>query len=222
MKYGLQFRDVFAAWESILEGVWITLLLSAVAMIGGLVIGIACAAARVYGPSWLRRIVGTYVEVIRNTPLLVQIFFVFFGLPALGLTLSLFWSGVLALTLWAGAFQVENVRGGLGAVSPGLREAAGALGLTRGQYLRLVGLPLAVRVGLPSMLNTGVSLVKNSSYLSAIGMEELAGVAFDRISTDFRAFEMLAVLLVGYLSVVLTLSASVRILEHRLQAPFRR
>lgn len=204
------------------RGLLLTVQVSAIAILISLVVGLVGASIRVMRVPGLSHAIAFYVEFIRNTPLLVQIFFVFFGLPALGLTLSLFWSGVLALTLWAGAFQVENVRGGLSAVSPGLREAAGALGLTRGQYLRLVGLPLAVRVGLPSMLNTCVSLVKNSAYLSAIGMEELAGVAFDRISTDFRAFEMLAVLLVGYLSVVLTLSASVRLLEHRLQAPFRR
>jgi ABC-type amino acid transport system permease subunit len=170
----------------------------------------------------LAPLVAGYVEFIRNTPLLVQLFFVFFGLPAIGLTLSLFWSGVLALVLWAGAFQVENIRGGLTAVAPGLREAARALGLSNAQYLRLVGLPLAVRIGLPAMLNTAVSLVKNSAYLSAIGVQELAGVAFDRIASDFRAFEMLAVLLVGYLVVVLSLSGGVRLLEHRLQAPFRR
>ena len=104
----------------------------------------------------------------------------------------------------------------------GSNEAARALGLSKGQYLRLVGLPLAIRVGLPSISNTSVSLIKNSAYLSAIGLQELTGVAFDRIAMDFRAFEMLSVLLAGYLSVVLTLSAAVRAFEYRLQAPFRR
>ena len=168
------------------------------------------------------QVVREAVEFIRSTPLVLQIFFVFFGLPTIGLQLSLFWSGVVALALWAGAFQTENVRGGLAAISPGLGEAARALGLTRAQYLRLVGLPLAVRTGLPSMLNTCVSLIKNSAYLSAIGVQELTGVAFDRIASDFRAFEMLAVLLVGYLAVVLSLSFAVRLLEHHLHAPFRR
>ena len=211
-------RYLPALWSGFL----LTLRVSVIAILFSLLVGLLGASIRVLRVPLLAPLIAFYVEFIRNTPLLVQIFFVFFGLPALGLTLSLFWSGVVALVLWAGAFQVENVRGGLAAISPGLREAAGALGLTRAQYLRLVGLPLAVRVGLPSMLNTGVSLVKNSAYLSAIGMEELAGVAFDRIASDFRAFEMLAVLLVGYLALVLTLSASVRMLEHRLQAPFRR
>jgi His/Glu/Gln/Arg/opine family amino acid ABC transporter permease subunit len=203
-------------------GLLLTVQASAIAILLSLAVGLAGASLRVLRVPLLAPLVAGYVEFIRNTPLLVQLFFVFFGLPAIGLTLSLFWSGVLALVLWAGAFQVENIRGGLTAVAPGLREAARALGLSNAQYLRLVGLPLAVRIGLPAMLNTAVSLVKNSAYLSAIGVQELAGVAFDRIASDFRAFEMLAVLLVGYLVVVLSLSGGVRLLEHRLQAPFRR
>lgn len=203
-------------------GLIVTIKVSALAIVLSILVGLAGAGARVMRVPVLSQIIAAYVEFIRNTPLLVQLFFVFFGLPVMGLTLSLFWSGVLSLTLWAGAFQIENLRGGLAAVGPGLREAARALGLSRLQYLRLIGLPLAVRISLPSMLNTGVSLVKNSAYVSAIGLQDLTGVAFDRMASDFRAFEMLAVLLFGYLALVLTLSFSVRLLEHRLQAPFRR
>ena len=207
---------------SLLRGLALTVQASGIAILLSILVGLVGACIRVARVPVLSQLIVAYVEFIRNTPLLVQLFFVFFGLPALGLTLSLFWSGVLSLTLWAGAYQVENVRGGLAAIAPGLKEAARALGLNQAQYLRLVGLPLAVRVGLPSMLNTCVSVIKNSAYLSAIGVQELTGVAFDRIASDFRAFEMLAVLLAGYLSVVLSLSAAVRLLEHRLQAPFRR
>ena len=203
-------------------GLIVTIKVSALAIVLSILVGLVGAGARVMRVPVLSQIIAAYVEFIRNTPLLVQLFFVFFGLPVMGLTLSLFWSGVVALTLWAGAFQIENLRGGLAAVGPGLREAARALGLSRLQYLRLIGLPLAVRISLPSMLNTGVSLVKNSAYVSAIGLQDLTGVAFDRMASDFRAFEMLAVLLFGYLALVLTLSFSVRLLEHRLQAPFRR
>ncbi|WP_159347030.1 amino acid ABC transporter permease [Roseomonas harenae] len=210
-------RQLPALWQ----GMRLTVEASSLAMLLSFAVGLLGASLRMMRMPVLSPLVAAYVEFIRNTPILVQLFFLFFGLPAIGLTLSLFWTGVLALTLWAGAFQVENVRGGLAAVAPGLREAASALGLTRVQYLRLVGLPLAIRTGLPSMLNTAVSLVKNSAYLSAIGVQELSGVAFDRIANDFRAFEMLAVLLVGYLAVVLTLSAAVRALDHRLSAPFR-
>lgn len=203
-------------------GLALTVQASALGILISVGIGLLGASFRVLRLPGLAQIVAAYVEFIRNTPILVQIFFVFFGLPAIGVQLSLFWSGVAALALWAGAFQTENVRGGLAAVSPGLGEAARALGLSRRQYLQLIGLPLAVRTGLPAMLNTCVSLIKNSAYLSAIGVQELTGVAFDRIASDFRAFEMLAVLLVGYLAVVLSLSFAVRLLEHRLHAPFRR
>lgn len=204
------------------RGLMLTVQISATAILLSLLVGMAGASLRVMRVPLLGPIVAGYVEFIRNTPLLVQLFFVFFGLPAIGLTLSLFWSGVLALVIWAGAFQIENIRGGLSNVATGLNEAARALGLSRMQYLRLVGLPLALRISLPSMLNTAVSLIKNSSYLSAIGLQELTGVAFDRIASDFRAFEMLAVVLAGYLAVVLSLSAAVRMAEYRLQAPFRR
>ncbi|MCC7280834.1 MAG: amino acid ABC transporter permease [Acetobacteraceae bacterium] len=203
-------------------GLALTVHASVLGILISMVVGLLGASLRALKVPVLAVLAAAYVELIRNTPLLVQIFFIFFGLPAIGLRLSLFWSGVVALAVWAGAFQIENVRGGLAAVSPGLSEAARAVGLTRAQYLRLIGLPLAVRTGLPAMLNTCVSLIKNSAYLSAIGMQELTGVAFDRIANDFRAFEMLAVLLVGYLAVVLSLSFAVRLLEHRLQAPFRR
>ena len=116
MKYGLQFRDVFAAWQSILDGVWITLLLSAVAMVGGLLIGILCAAGRTYGPAWLRRIVGAYVEVIRNTPLLVQLFLIFFSLPSFGVRLDGLTAAMIALVINLGAYTTEIVRAGLVAI----------------------------------------------------------------------------------------------------------
>lgn len=203
-------------------GLLVTVQVSAIAVVLSILIGMAGAAARMLRVPVVSQLFAGYVEIIRNTPLLVQLFFVFFGLPTLGIVLPIFWSGVLSLTLWAGAFQTENLRGGLVAVSRGLNEAARALGLTGFQYLRLIGLPLAVRISLPSILNTCVSLVKNSAYVSAIGLQDLSAVAFERIANDFRAFEMLAVLLAGYLILVLSLSASVRVLEHRLQAPFRR
>ena len=106
--------------------------------------------------------------------------------------LSVFWSGVVALTVWGGAFNIENFRGGFLAVAKGLREAAYSLGLTRLQYLLLVALPLGLRVSIPSVLNTSISMLKNSAYLQAIGLAELTFVAMDRLSTDFRTLEMFA------------------------------
>jgi polar amino acid transport system permease protein len=206
---------------ALIGGLGMTVLVSALAIALATLIGVAGAALRVLRAPVIDRLVRFYVEFIRNTPLLVQIFFIFYGLPPLGLKLSPFWSGAVALTIWGGAFNVENFRGGFLAVAGGLREAAFSLGLNRLQYLRLVALPLGLRVAVPSVLNTSISVLKNSAYLQAIGLAELTFVAMDRLSSDFRTLEMFAAIGVLYLALVLTLSGLVRRLEHRLQRPFR-
>ncbi len=210
-----------AQWPALMRGLWLTVQVSALSIVLSIVVGLLGAAARVLQVPVLGKLVVGYVEFIRNTPLLAQLFFIFYGLPGLGLRLSLFWSGVLCLTVWAGAYQIENVRGGLETVGKGLREAAFSLGLSPWRYFRLVAAPMAIRVGLPSMLNTSISLLKNSSYLQAIGLAELTYVAIDRISMDFRTIEMFAAICVIYLALVLFLSFLASRLEYRLNTPFR-
>jgi polar amino acid transport system permease protein len=160
---------------ALMRGLVVTIEVSVISIVLSIVIGLAGAACRLMRVPVLAQAFAAYVEFIRNTPLLVQLFFIFYGLPAIGLKLSLFWSGVACLTLWAGAFQVENIRGGLAMVGKGLREAAEALGLRPWLYVRLVAVPIAIRVSLPAMLNTSISLLKNSAYLQAIGLAELRG-----------------------------------------------
>ena len=199
MKYGLQFRDVFAAWESILEGVWITLLLSGLAMIGGLVIGIACAAARVYGPSWLRRIVGTYVEVIRNTPLLVQLFLIFFGLPSFGVRLDGLTAAIIALVINLGAYTTEIVRAGLEAVPKAQVEAGHSLGLSGLQVFRYVVMFPALKAMFPALASQFVLLMLATSVVSQISVEDLFHAASIVQSRTFRDFEVYTVIGVLYL-----------------------
>jgi polar amino acid transport system permease protein len=127
---------------------------------------------------------------------------------------------VVCLTLWGGAYQIENIRGGFAAVDKGLREAALALNLRTGTFLRHVAVPVALRVSLPSMVNTAISQLKNSSYLQAIGLAELTFVALDRVATDFRALEMFAALGVVYVTLVFALSAAASRLEKRLNRPY--
>jgi His/Glu/Gln/Arg/opine family amino acid ABC transporter permease subunit len=208
-------------WPALMRGLWLTVQVSALSILLSILVGVLGAAVRVLQVPVLDKLVVGYVEFIRNTPLLAQLFFIFYGLPGLGLRLSLFWSGVLCLTVWAGAYQIENVRGGIETVGKGLREAAFSLGLSPWRFFRLVAAPMAIRVGLPSMLNTSISLLKNSSYLQAIGLAELTYVAIDRISMDFRTIEMFAAICVIYLLLVLTLSFFASRLEYRLNAPFR-
>ncbi len=168
-----------AQGPALMRGLWLTIQVSALSIVLSLLVGVAGAAVRMLKVPVLDKLVVGYVEFIRNTPLLAQLFFIFYGLPGLGLRLSLFWSGVLCLTVWAGAYQIENIRGGLETVGKGLREAAFSLGLSPWRYFRLIAAPMAIRVGLPSMLNTSISLLKNSSYLQAIGLAELTYVAID-------------------------------------------
>lgn len=200
MKYGLQFRDVFAAWESILDSVWITLLLSGVAMVGGLAIGILCAAARVYGPGWLRRLVGAYVEVIRNTPLLVQLFLIFFGLPSLGLRLDGLTAAMIALVINLGAYTTEIVRAGLEAVPKAQIEAGHSLGLSGLQVFRYIVVFPALKAMFPALASQFVLMMLATSVVSQISVEDLFHAASIVQSRTFRDFEVYTVIGVLYLS----------------------
>lgn len=212
---------LLAQWPALLDGLLVTLRVSLLAIVCSVLVGVLGGGARAMRIPVLSQAVALYVEVVRNTPILVQLFFIFYGLPAVGLELSLFWSGVLCLSLWAGAYQVENVRGGLATVEEGMREAAFALSLRPRHYFCLVALPIAFRTSLPAMLNTAISLLKNSSYLQAIGLAELTFVAVDRIATDFRAIEMFSAICVLYLGLVAVLSLVTGRLAAHLQRPFR-
>ena len=210
-----------AQWPALLDGVLMTLQVTLLAILCSLLIGILGGAVRVFKVPVLIQLVVLYVELIRNSPILVQLFFIFYGLPAVGMELSLFWSGVLCLSLWAGAYQIENMRGGLATVEHGMREASDALSLKTHHYFYLVALPIAVRTSLPAVLNTSISLLKNSSYLQAIGLAELTFVAVDRIATDFRAIEMFTAICVMYLLLVGVLALLTSRLSAHLQRPFR-
>lgn len=221
MTYQFSFPYIWGATPDLLDGLWMTLLISLISIVFSVLIGVFCACVRLFRVPVLSQVATAYVHFIRSTPLLVQLYFIFYGLASLGLGLGGFWSGVLALSLWGGAYNTENVRGGLAAVSKGLREAASSLGLHPIYYLRLVALPIGLRVCIPAMLNTAVSVLKNSSYLQAIGVAELTFVAMNRVAMDFRTLEMFCAIGVIYLLIVLLLSAAVRRIEAVLQAPFR-
>ncbi|MEX2520047.1 MAG: amino acid ABC transporter permease [Paracoccaceae bacterium] len=221
MNYNFSFPYIWGATPDLLDGLWMTLLVSLISIAFSVLIGAFCASMRMFRVPVLSQIATAYVHFIRSTPLLVQIYFIFYGLASFGLGLSGFWSGVLALTLWGGAYNTENVRGGLSAVPRGMREAAYSLGLHPMLYLRLVALPIGLRVCIPAMLNTAVSVLKNSSYLQAIGVAELTFVAMNRMAMDFRTLEMFVAIGTIYLCIVLLLSAMVRRIEVVLHAPFR-
>ena len=205
MNYTFRFRDVFAAWDQLQDGLILTLWLSGVTVVLGVVIGTACAAAAVYGPRALRLAVASYVEVIRNTPLIVQLFIVFFGLPSLGVRLDAETSSVLALTINLGAYTAEIVRAGLEAIPRTQIEAGRSLGLTGPQIFRHVVLLPAIRIVYPALASQFVLLMLATSVVSQISAADLFHAASIIQSRTFRDFEVYAVVAAIYLSLALVM-----------------
>ena len=200
MKYGLQFRDVFAAWDFLLDGLMVTLGLSVATMVGGLVIGITGASARVYGGPVLKAIAAAYVEIIRNTPLLVQIFLIFFGLPSLGLRLEAIPAATIALIINLGAYTTEIVRAGLEAIPRSQIEAGESLGLSGWQVFRYIILFPALKAMFPALASQFVLLMLASSIVSQIAVPDLFHAGSIIQSRTFRDFEVYAVVGALYLA----------------------
>ena len=169
-----------------LRGAGYTLLLAVAAMLGGLVLGLPTALMRVSPWAPLRWPAVVYVSAFRGTPLLVQLFVVYYGLPSIGIEFTPVTAGVLTLSLNAGAYLSESLRGAILAVAQGQWRAAYSLGLGWGQTLGHVVLPQALRVAVPSMSNTLISLIKDTSLVSVITMTELMLVTKELISVTFR------------------------------------
>jgi His/Glu/Gln/Arg/opine family amino acid ABC transporter permease subunit len=213
--YEFHFVEVWKALPYLTEGAALTVGISFLAMLGALVLGLALALASQNRWRLARMIVTTYVEVFRNTPLLIQIFFLYFGLPLVLVKLPAFASGLLALTLFGAAYNCEVFRAGLEAVPHGQREAARSTGLTPWQEARYVIVPQALRISFPALGNNLVSLVKNSSLVSVIGMVELMFVANDISFNNFRSFEVYGAAVVYYMVLVLGLSRLLAVMERR-------
>jgi polar amino acid transport system permease protein len=205
MTYTFQFRDVFASWPFLMQGLGTTLYLSVVTMVLGLAIGVAGAAARLYGGPVLRGLVGTYVEVIRNTPLLVQLFIVFFGLPSIGLRLDALTAALISLTINLGAYSVEIVRAGLQAIPRPQIEAGHSLGLSGFQVFRYVVILPALKLMFPALASQFILLMLATSIASQISVQELFHAASIIQSRTFRDFEVYSVIAVLYLALALAL-----------------
>ena len=210
-------------WENrdeFLHGLWKTLQVSLIAIGGSFVVGLVLGAARAHRVPVVSQLAAAYVEVIRNTPILVQIFMLFYALPQVGMTWSQFTVGWLSLTIWGGAFNTENFRAGFEAVPYRYREAGLALGLNRIKTFLNVTLPIGGRIALPSSINTYVSVLKNNALIGpAISLPELTYQAYSLESVSFRATEIYFTLAVIYLVVVWTLSGLILALEARLALP---
>jgi len=209
-------------WRELLDGLVNTLKVSAIAIAGSFVIGLTLGAARAHRIPVVSQLTAVYVEVIRNTPILVQIFMLFFALPQAGIRLNAFTTAWVAVTLWGGAFNSENFRAGFEAVPKRYREAGLALGFGRlGTFLN-VTLPIGGRISLPSSINTYISVVKNTSLMYVIGYAELTTTAVNIAALSLETLEALTVLGIVYLALVWSLSAAIRVVESRLALPEER
>jgi polar amino acid transport system permease protein len=200
MAIELDFGAVLAQWPLLAKGVAVTVGLTAVSAVVGVVVGVACAWARSEGPTWLRWIVGAYVELVRNTPFIVQLFFVFFGLPALGFKLSPEAASVIAMVVNLGAYATEIVRAGIEATPRGQIEAAQSLALDRWQCFTRVVLPPALARVWPAMTSQIVIVMLGSAVCGQISTEELSFAANLIQSRNFRAFEAFIIATLLYLA----------------------
>ncbi|MCC6467283.1 MAG: amino acid ABC transporter permease [Alphaproteobacteria bacterium] len=203
MIYTFNFRDVFAQFPTLVDGAVLTLELSATTMLFGLVIGIAGALARSWGPAPLRLAATSYVEVIRNTPLLIQLFLVFFGLPSLGLRLDATTAAVVALAINLGAYSTEIIRAGIQAIHKSQIEAGLALGLSRLEVFRYIVLFPALKVIYPALASQFILLMLATSVVSQIATPELFHTASVLQSRTFRDFEVYIVTAGMYLAMAL-------------------
>ena len=209
MNYQFDFSFLWDAdnayWRDILHGTWLTIELTLLAIVLGFTLGAACAIGSTSRVPALRRAIAVYVEIIRNTPLLVQTFWLFFGLASIGFKFSAFTAAVIALTVNIAAYTSEIIRSGIESVRKGQIEAAESLGLTRLQLLFDVVLPPAIERVLPSLSGQFVLMMLATSIMAQISTEELMAAASRIQSETFRGFEIYIVVAVVYLSLTVAL-----------------
>jgi len=208
VDYVFQFGVVWREFDALLLGAWLTVRLSALAMALGLVVGVAGALATVSRWRAARALARIYVEAIRNTPFLVQVLFVYLGLPSIGLRLRPDQAALLAMVINLGAYATEIVRAGVKAVPAGQLEAGTALGLSQWQLFRhVVWLP-ALRAIFPALGSQFILIMLASSVVSVISAEELTAVADTIVARNFRSFEVYLVVTGLYLAMSLTFQAA--------------
>ncbi len=203
------------SWSLVWQGVLMTLGLTAVSALLSLAIGILIGVLRVGPGAMLRDVAAGYVEFFRNIPLLTVLFFIYFGLPAVGLRFSPFVSAVLGLGVYTGAYVAETIRAGIQAISRGQLEAARALGLSYRQMLRHIVLPQALRMTVPPLGTQLIALLKNTSLASAVVVPELM---YQGSVIEGRTFDPNIFLLIGliYIAINIPLGLLVNVVERRI------
>jgi polar amino acid transport system permease protein len=215
----LDFSPVWAGWPQLLRGAWITVEITAVALVLGCVLGLLVGIGRLKPQ---RRIVyglcTAYVAAIRGTPLLVQLFILFFGLPQFGILLPAFLCGVLGLGIYSGAYVSEIVRGSIQSIDRGQMEAARSLGMSYGKAMRNIVLPQALVRMIPPLGNEFIALIKNSALVSLLTIHDLMHEGQKIISVSYRSLEVYLAIAVLYFVLTGLTTLALRRIEQRLRA----
>ncbi|EQB35805.1 cystine transporter permease [Virgibacillus sp. CM-4] len=210
------FFDVFVgSMDVFMEGLWITIKLSVVSLIIALIIGLFFAILKISNIRILKWVADAYIWIVRGTPLIVQIFILYYGLTDL-LLIPMFWAGVAGLAFHSGAYIAEIIRGAIQSIDKGQIEAGRSLGMSSGLTIRRIVLPQAIRRAIPSLGNQFIIGIKDSSLISFIGMQDLFGVASTMGSNSFDYLPYFITVAIYYLIIVLILTYFVNITEKKL------
>lgn len=198
MDYQFDFSFLTTNWRDIADGIWLTIRMSVLSIAFGFIFGALIAVVRTYGPPWGRKAVIWYVDVIRNTPLVIQAFWLFFGLAALHIRVPALSAAIFALVINVAAYTAEILRAGIESLPKGQLEAAECLGLSRRRVIWHVVLPQAVEKMYPALISQFVLMMLATSIMSQISAEELTAIGYRIQSETFRGFEIYIVIAVVY------------------------
>ena len=199
------------------KAAWLTLRLGLAGIVIAIVVGLVCALVQYYKVPVLRRIVGAYIELSRNTPLLVQLFFIYYGLPKIGIKTNAEICGIAGLAFLGGSYMAEAFRSGLESIEPIQTESAMSLGMDHAQTMRYIILPQAMSISVPAFVANVIFLLKETSVFSAISLMDLMSTAKDLIGLYYKTTECLFLLVVFYLLILLPVSLLGSWLERRLR-----
>jgi len=216
-------KDYFTYWISILpsllEGTMITVELAAICIIFGLIAGALLGLARVYGGKWIYRLVTAYIEVVRGTPLITQVFFIYFGLGDIGILLKPVLAAGLALGINTAAYQAEYFRGAIRAIKPGQMEAVLSMGGTKFDAIRYVIVPQMFRLVIPSASNEIIYMIKCTSIAFTVGVPELMFKANREGLMNFKYVETYILAALIYIIIILTVAQLLKMVENKLAIP---
>lgn len=210
---------IWPAMPALLEGAKLTLIISIIGLVGGLFIGLVAGFARAYGGWITNKIALVFIEIIRGTPIVVQVMFIYFALPMAfpELRIDPFSAAVVTIMINSGAYIAEITRGAVLSINKGFREAGLALGLSSRETLRYVIMPLALRRMLPPLGNQWIVSIKDTSLFIVIGVAELTRQGQEIIAGNFRALEIWSAVAIIYLVITLVLSFVLRRIEKRVK-----